>query len=79
MPGRSRGPTDDREWRRRLDRELLFWVIALLLVAGGGLIGLIYGGGALILGLSCLAVGAGVILLLWGILTLIERWAGGDE
>lgn len=79
MPGRSREPTDYREWRRRLDRELLFWVITLLLVVGGGLIGLIYGGGALTLGLSCLAIGAGVILLLWGILTLIERWTVKDE
>ncbi len=72
-------PTDYRTLRRRLDRDLLFWVIALLLVIGGGLIGLIYGAGALILGLSCLALGAGVILLLWGILTLIERWAYRDE
>ncbi len=79
MPGFSQEPTDYRGLRHRLDRELLFWVIALLLVVGGGLIGLIYGGGALILGLSCLVVGAGVILLLWGILTLIERWASGDE
>ncbi|MCS7220944.1 MAG: hypothetical protein RML36_10085 [Anaerolineae bacterium] len=79
MSGRSRGPTDYRGWRRRLDRELLFWVIALLLVVGGGLIGLIYGGGALVLGLGCLAMGAGVILLLWGVLSLIERWVGRDE
>ncbi len=70
-----RPPTDYRALRRRLDRDLLAWVIALLLLAGGGLIGLIYGGGARILGLSCLAVGAGVILLLWGLLTLMERWA----
>jgi hypothetical protein len=60
--------------RRRLDRDLLTWVIVLLLAAGGGLIGLIYGGGALIVGVSCLAIGAAIILLLWGILTLMERW-----
>ncbi len=79
MPEPPQEPTDYRALRRRLERNLLFWVIALLLVVGGGLIGLIYGGGALILGLSCLAVGAGVILLLWGVLTLMERWANRDE
>jgi hypothetical protein len=79
MPETPQQPTDYRALRRRLERDLLFWVIALLLVVGGGLIGLIYGGGALILGVSCLAVGAGVILLLWGILTLMERWANRDE
>ncbi|GAB4567637.1 MAG: hypothetical protein Kow0047_19930 [Anaerolineae bacterium] len=72
-------PTDYRAMRRRLDRDLLWWVIGVLLVVGGGLIGLIYGKGALILGLSCLAVGAGLILSLWGILNLMERWVSRDR
>lgn len=71
-------PTDYRAQRRRQERDLLRWVIGLLLVVGGGLIGLSYGGGAMIIGVSCLAVGAGVILLLWGILTLMERWANRE-
>ncbi len=70
-----RTPTDYRARRRRDDRNLLLAVIAFLLVVGGGLIYLVYGRGALLTGVACLLVGAGVLLLLWFILTVIERWA----
>ena len=54
---------------------MLVAVIAFLLIVGGGLIYAIYGTGALITGLACLLFGAGMLLLLWFILTAIERWA----
>lgn len=71
----DRPPTDYRAMRARNDRNLLWAVIAFLLVVGGGLIFLVYGTGALITGLACLLFGAGLLVLLWLILTGIERWA----
>lgn len=74
-PRTSRPPTDTRALRRRDERALLLAVIAVLLVVGGGLIFAIYGTGALVTGLACLLFGAGLLVLLWLILTAIERWA----
>ena len=70
-----RPPTDYRAMRRRDDRALLLAVIAILLVVGGGLIYILYGTGALITGLACLLFGVGLLLLLWLIMSAIERWA----
>jgi protein-S-isoprenylcysteine O-methyltransferase Ste14 len=71
----ARPPTDYRAMRRRNDRSLFLAVIAVLLVVGGGLIYIIYGTGALITGLACLLFGVGILLLLWLIMSAIERWA----
>ena len=70
-----RPPTDYRAMRRRNDRALFLAVIAVLLVVGGGLIYIIYGTGALITGLACLLFGVGILLLLWLLMSAIERWA----
>lgn len=70
-----RSPVDIRAYRRRTDRNLALAVVIFLVGVGGALIGLIYGGGALILGLTCLLFGVGLFGLVWLILTLIERWA----
>jgi hypothetical protein len=69
-------PTDYRRIRRRTDRQMLWLVLGGLLIIGGGLIFLIYGKWALVTGLLCLIPGAGLILFLWGLLSLIERWVG---
>lgn len=61
--------------RKRADRELLAAVIAFLLLVGGGLIFIFYGPGGLVTGLICLLFGVAILLLLWLILTAIERWA----
>lgn len=61
--------------RRRDERSLFMAVIAVLLIVGGGLIYVIYGTGALITGMACLLFGVGLLLLLWLIVTGIERWA----
>ncbi len=50
-------------------------VIAVLLIVGGGLIYVIYGTGALVIGMACLLFGVGLLLVLWLIVTGIERWA----
>jgi len=78
MPSESREPTDLRKYRRQTERRLTIAVVVFLVLVGGGLIGLIYGPGAAIMGLSCLLVGAGAIGLLFVILTLMERWAESE-
>jgi Na+/proline symporter len=68
-------PTDLRTRRRREQRRL-FWTVAIFLVVIGSVaIGLAYGPSAVPLGLICLAVGAGVLGLLWLILALMENLA----
>ncbi len=72
-------PTDYRRYRRETDRKLLIAVLALLVVGGGALIGLIYGGWAAATALICLLAGAGLILFLWLLLSLLERWVKDSE
>jgi hypothetical protein len=48
-------------------------VIIFLVVGGGVGIALAYGARAIALGLGCLLTGAGILGLLWAILTLMER------
>lgn len=68
-------PTDLRAQRRRQQRRLLWVVVAFLVVGGGVAIALVYGPRAVPLGLVCLLAGAGLLILLWLILLLIERLA----
>jgi fatty acid desaturase len=69
----SNNPTDLRTQRRREQRRL-FWIVAIFLVVVGSVaIGVAYGPSAVPLGLTCLAVGAGALGLLWLILTLLEK------
>lgn len=77
MPEENR-PTNYRETRRRNDRILLWLVVGTLLVVGTGLIGAIWGFPAAITGGLCLGGGAGLILLLWGLLSLMEKWVGDE-
>jgi hypothetical protein len=72
----SRPPTDYRRYRRETERKLAIAVVLFLLVVGSGLIAIIYRPSAGILALVCLLGGAGIIALLWIILTLIEHWVG---
>ncbi len=66
-------PTNYRETRRRNDRILLWLVVGALLVFGTVLIGAIWGLPAAITGFLCLGGGAALILLLWGLMTLLEK------
>lgn len=72
----ERKPTDLRTRRQREQRRL-FWIVVIFLVIGGGAaITFAYGSRAVVLGVTCLLAGAGVLGLLWLILLLIDRWAG---
>lgn len=70
----GRPPTNLRRLRRDKDRRLLVLVILTLVVAGGGLIGVILGPEALLTALPCLLGGALLILLPWLLLTVVEKW-----
>ena len=50
-------------------------VLAFLVIGGTITIALVYGPPAAVLGLVCLLAGAGLLILLWLILLLIERLA----
>lgn len=75
---RSAG-TDLRQHQKNDDRKLLFVVIFVLVVVGSGLIGLIWGWPALLTSLPCLLGGALLILVPWGLLSLVEKWRDGME
>jgi hypothetical protein len=64
--------------RGDFNRRLLWLVLFVLVIVGGGLIWVIYGTSAAALGLACLLVGAGVIGLLWIIFTLLGKWVGTE-
>jgi len=78
MPHKLRSITDLRAFRRREDRRLVFVIMAFLVVVGGAAISIVYGWTTAATGLICLAAGAGIIGLLWLILSLIERWLGRE-
>jgi hypothetical protein len=63
-----------RRFREENDRKFLKLVIFTLVVVGGGLIGLVYGPGALLTAVPCLLAGAVAILLPWLLLVVIEKW-----
>jgi len=67
-------PTDLRGRRRREQRRLLWSVVAFLVIVGTIVIAFVYGLPAAGLGLLCLLAGAAVVVLLWLLLCLVERW-----
>ena len=72
-------PTNTRRERREADRKYLYLVIFTLVVVGGFLIAVIYGPESLLTALPCLLGGAALILLPWGVLTLIQKWRDGID
>jgi len=69
-------PTNYRANRKRNERIMLWMVVGTLVGLGTLLIGAIWGAPAAVTGGICLGSGGGLILLLWGILTLLEKWVG---
>jgi hypothetical protein len=74
----SQPPTDYRKIRRNQDRWQLILVLLVLVGVGTGLISLIWGLRAGLLGGLCLVGGAGLIAFLWLLLSLIQKWVGED-
>jgi hypothetical protein len=65
---------DLRKYARQTNVRLLIGFILILFVVGDGLIYWFYGRGAALMGLLCMAVGLGPVLLIWLILAVME-WA----
>ena len=71
-------PTNTRKIRRRSDQIELWLVLFMLIVVGGGLIGLIWGIQAALIGGVCLVGGGGFIALMWAMLTGLEKFVSDD-
>ena len=79
MPHR---PTDLRRHRAVTDRNRLIGFFVVLLVVGGGLIGLAYGGGAAVTGVICIgaaAMLAGLVALVVFGIEKLSRWLDKRE
>jgi hypothetical protein len=70
-----RRPTDRRARQRREQRRLFVIVAVFVVFVGSIVICLVYGPEAVPLGLTCLSAGVAVLLFLWLVLSLVERWA----
>jgi len=64
--------------RRSTEARLVAGGYLILLVVGGGLVWLLYGRAAALAATGCLLATAGVVGLLWLILSLMERWVKDD-
>jgi hypothetical protein len=71
-------PTNYRKNRRKRDRFLLILVVFVLVGIGTGLIYLIWGFQDAVAGLACLLPGAVIIVALWFLLSLVEKWVSDD-
>lgn len=63
---------DLRKYARQTNARLLFGFILILFLIGDGLVYLIYGRNAAILGALCLLAGLAPLLLIWLILLAME-------
>lgn len=72
----NKKPFSPRKFARSTDLRLFLGFAILLYVVGGGLIWLFYGTAAMLLGGICITGGLGMIALLYGLVSLVGRWAG---
>jgi uncharacterized membrane protein len=70
---------DPRRHQRQTQIRLLFGGLAIVAIVGGGIVWALYGGSAAVTAVMCLLVAAGVMGLLWLILTLLESWVKEDD
>lgn len=74
----DRPPTNFRKRRRKEDKIQLGLALFVLVIIGTGLIGFIWGARSAFLGGICLAGGGGVIIGIWLLLSLLEKWVARD-
>jgi hypothetical protein len=70
---------DPGRHRRQTQARLLFGGLAAVAIVGGGLVWALYGLSAAVMAVICLLSAAGVLGLLWLILTLLESWVKEDD
>ena len=64
--------------RAHTDRRLALGGFAILALAGGGLLWWRSGATTATIALAFILLGAGVLVLLWLLLTVLERWARSE-
>lgn len=69
---------DPSRHRQQTQTRLVLGGLLVLLGIGGVLVWLLYGGAAAVTAVACLLGGAGILGLLWLILTLLELWVKED-
>ena len=67
-----------RHWQQTQVRLLLVGLVTVAVI-GGGLVWALYGLSAAVTAVMCLLAAAGVLGLLWLILTLLEAWVKEDD
>jgi hypothetical protein len=70
---------DPQRHGQQTQARLIVAGLALLIVVGGGLVWLLYGDVAAATAVACLLMAAGLMLLLWLFLALLEKWVKQDE
>jgi preprotein translocase subunit SecD len=75
---RDRRSFDPQRHSQETQARLIVAGLALLFIAGGGLVWLFYGGVAGVSAVACLSVAAGLMGILWLVLVLLERWVEKD-
>ena len=63
---------DLRRYAQQTNRRMMIGAILLLFIVGDGLIYLIYGQGAAMMGFACLLIGLAPLLLIWLALSLMD-------
>ena len=80
--GRPKPPTNYRRTRAVTERNLLIGFFAVVFIAGLGLIGFFYGGGAIVGGVSCallIIALIGVVALVMAGLGKLSEWMDGRD
>lgn len=72
-------PFSPERHRRQTQSRLVAGGLLILLVAGGGLVWLLYGWQAAIAAVACLLAVSSILVVLWLILTLLERWLKDED
>lgn len=64
--------------RGHTERRLMAGGFSILGIGGGALLWLRYGGTTAVIAVAIIITGAGILTLLWLLLSLMEVWAKGD-
>ncbi len=77
-PQRTRITHESDRLRGHTERRLAAGGFAIVALAGGGLLWMWYGGTAAVVTVSIVLGGAGILALLWLLLSLMEAWANSE-